>query len=97
MDVAVIEKMIEEKYIGMKVICRSNENKPLNVGVLKYFNQYGIPVVEINGDIYFIMGITIPHTKEMEDFLNTLAPKRQWEILRDISLTIKDIKFMKER
>ena len=38
------------------------------------------------------MGVVIPHMDEMEALLSPLTPKRQWEILSGISLTIQELK-----
>ena len=69
----------------MKVICLSN-NDGFKVGNLKYFKKpfkssEEIPVVEIDGDFKYILGICIKYSDEIWDLLNELGVKKSWKIL----------------
>jgi hypothetical protein len=69
------------------VIVRNNEDEPLKVGTLTGFRKTGtseIPIVKMAETEYLCMGIVIPYSQEMFDFLTFLPPKKQWEILSKI-------------
>jgi len=78
-----------KERFGVKVLVRSNEDEPLIIGQLVGFAEIrdeDFPVVNIDGDNTVCMSIVIPYSEEVFDALNFLDPKRQWEIMRDISI-----------
>ncbi len=84
---------ISNKYIGKKVICRSNENDPLMVGIFGGRNTAynNVPMVESDGSPFFIGGIIIPYSELMFEMLNKLTPKKQYKLLSELVLTIKEL------
>ncbi len=87
-------KMEEWLYAfkSLKVIVRSNEDEPFKVGELKRFERIHstlVPIVEVDGTEWGCMGVMVPWTQELADFLTFLEPARQWEIMRDISMSIQ--------
>ena len=78
-----------------QVIVRSNEDEPLRKGTLVKFEKIGnikVPIVLIDGEKLLCMGVVIPYTEEMWNFLNGLDPRRQWEILSGISSAVQSLK-----
>ena len=75
-----------------KVISRSNEDEPFMVGKLVRFEDMmggsSIPIVKREGKEWGCMGVVIPWTQEVADFLTFLEPKKQWEILSNISMAV---------
>ena len=74
-----------------KVISRSNEDEPFMVGELVRFEAMcgvSVPIVECAGIELGVMGVVIPWTQEVADFLTFLEPKKQWEILSNISMAV---------
>jgi|GEM_PF-6321944 len=79
------------QFESTKVIVRSNENEQFEVGELIGYETIGsneFPLVLINGKPFVSLGIVIPWSREMEFFLNSLEPKKQWEILSSIVIAI---------
>jgi hypothetical protein len=78
--------------LSTKVIARSNEDEPLVVGELVGFSRLGgthLPEVESGGKTYIYMGVVVPFSEELFEMLSKVDPKRQWEILSEISLAIQ--------
>jgi hypothetical protein len=70
---------------GTKVIVRSNEDEPFRIGYFERWSEHGIPVVQMDdGNRYLCFGITIPYSEEMAQFLSSMTPQRQWEILAEL-------------
>jgi len=92
----MVDKYLHKKYIGMKVICRSNcYDKPLMIGtIVDILYETHIPFVcdDTDGENYMVMGVVIPWTKEMECMLKTITSEEQWELLSNISLAIQELK-----
>ena len=71
---------------GDKVIIRDNQDTQFKVGTVKSYipvtqaNQ-PCPVVEIGGKEFVCFSILRPYSKELEDKLNTMNPKEQWNYL----------------
>jgi len=89
-----MDKLAEwnENFGHNKVIVRSNENEPAKVGLLIGFEQIcgsDVPKVFIKGSERFCLGLVIPYTDEMAEFLGDLQPPVQWDILQGIALAIK--------
>lgn len=81
---------------GLKVIVRSNENEPFNVGEFVRMSEFGLPVVTVGEHDLICGGVLIPYTDEMAQFLNTLSPKRQWEILSCLVQMRDDLNFQRK-
>ena len=88
---------------GTKVIVRSNvATTPLSIGTLQSWYKLGgteHPVVRFHNnpeslsgedDVKLCFSIVIPYTPEMYGFLSSLNYNRQWEILSQLVLAIKD-------
>lgn len=69
--------------MGDKVIVRSNEwAEPLQVGVYNGEHpKYGVPIVEIDGNVDFCMGCVVPWEGDLMADLRRLSPKEQWNRL----------------
>lgn len=85
--------------LNQKVIVRSNEDEPYKVGIFKGLEKTGpklypsyTPRVQVGEKDFFCMGVVIPYTEEMATFLDGLTPKRQWEILSDVSIAIQELR-----
>ena len=83
-----------EAEFGTRVIIRSSENEPYQVGELKDFLNTGyssVPLVVFDDDPNekICMGIVLPYSEELVDFLDVQEPKKQWEILKQISIAIQ--------
>jgi len=84
-----------------RVIIRTNENENFKVGNLIGFQKVGVkdrPVVRITKPLkdygkklICAGGIIIPYSNEMDEFLNFMPPKKQWEILSKIKLMLSTI------
>lgn len=81
--------------LGTKVIVRSNNDEPFDIGELVRFDARcddELPIVRVqDGDKtkeIMTMGVMIPYSEEIESMLTGLSPKRQWDILSGISLGI---------
>lgn len=92
----MVEGVIEdiEMWTGSrKVIVKSNEDEPFEVGELvevKAFGTTKIPTVRINENrLLQHHGVMIPYSIEIENMLLKLSNKRQWEILSGISVMMK--------
>jgi len=88
--------MHRDQLIGQKVIVRSNEaSDELKTGCLIRFKKVGnkhMPVVVFDRPTtdhteYVCAGMVVKWSTELEDFLQSLTPKRQWEILCDIVMS----------
>ena len=86
-----------------KVIVRSNvATTPLSIGTLQSWYKLGgteHPVVRFHNnpeslsgedDVKLCFSIVIPYTPEMYGFLSSLNYNRQWEILSQLVLAVKD-------
>ena len=72
-----------------RVIIKSNEERGFQVGQLTGFtvvNTAIFPEVTCDGTPWLVMGAMISHTDEMEEFLGSLSPQRQWEILSGVTV-----------
>jgi hypothetical protein len=72
---------------GDRVIVRSNEDEPYQLGTfVEYMPMHSIeiPVVKFDrdGKNYFCMGIVRPYSVELEESLQTMKPKEQWDYLK---------------
>ena len=80
----------DEEWIGTKVMCRSNENEPLMVGILKGFDMFpnfSVAVVEDeNGKSWGVMGEIWPYDEEVYQFLSKLSPEKQYEFIVKVRL-----------
>jgi hypothetical protein len=84
-----------------KVIIRSNEKTPFKIGKLLGFHQVDrhgteVPLVRVDDQDLICLGAVIPWSPEMEHFLNSLTPERQWVILREIFVAVKMIRTQQE-
>ena len=82
--------MYRDQLLGEKVIVRSNEKENFKVGELVRFKNTGgglLPVVRIGEEDYMCASIVVKWHKELEDFLRTLSPAKQWEIMSDIIMS----------
>ena len=92
-----IDKMDNWELSGLnsRVIVRSNNDEPYKIGNLIGFKILGnisteVPIIRLDsGEEVISFGVVIPYSKEMEDFLDTLSFSKQWEILKDISMSIR--------
>jgi len=73
---------------GQKVIVRSNEDEPYELGVFIEYNEDmkspdDIPMVRFDRDskIYTCFSIVVPFSEEMIARLDKLTPNQQWELL----------------
>jgi len=86
--------MHRDQLIGQKVIVRSNEDEDLKTGRIIRYKQAGkrfLPIIVFDDATdhaeYVCAGMVVKWSTELEDFLQSLAPKRQWEILCDIVMS----------
>ena len=93
-------QILKDGISGKRVICRSNEDEPLMIGeVIGEGFAGGVLMVkdelivqdEADGRVYNVMGIVIPHTDEMQAFLETMIPKKQYEFLKEIVQFIRGV------
>ncbi len=79
---------IKNRLIGRKVIVRSNDYScPYWTGTYqgKDPTAYDVPIViRDDGERYLVMGIIIPHSERLAQWLDTMTPKEQWETLLGI-------------
>lgn len=73
-------------YTGDKVIVRSNENEPYKIGTFLGFDTVGkreqlFPVVQVEGINYICFGIVKQWTQNLQDQLDQLTPREQWNLL----------------
>lgn len=82
--------------VGCKVMGVSNEDVLPLIGKLSRYEKIGssfFPVIETeDGSEYYCMGVILPYTQEMYDFLCNLPYKRRWEIVADFSMLNQTIK-----
>ena len=45
-DSALLRTILEKKYLGKTMICRSNEDDPMLIGKMVALSPHGFPVVE---------------------------------------------------
>ena len=81
-----------KQELGTRVIVRSNEDEPLEVGDLIDFyalpgNEF--PLVRIGEKELVCMGIVVPYSEELHTMLSAMPPKHQWNVMRGISLAIQ--------
>ena len=75
--------------IGDRVICRSNQDDPLLIGTISYFEDFDnpknddFPVVKCEkcGKEYICMSIVKPYSDELLQELNKMSYKEQWNYL----------------
>jgi len=71
-------------------MCRSNEDEPLRVGILKGFDtfpNFSIPIVEDkNGKTWGTMGEIWPYEEEIYQVLLKLSPEKQYEFIVKVRL-----------
>lgn len=81
----MIIRITEQTPKGTKVIVRSNNDEPFQIGEFKgYDNQFHnnpIPVVNCDGKDYWCMGIVVEFNEKLIATLNTLSYKEQWNHL----------------
>lgn len=81
--------MAKQLYpLGSRVIVRSNIDEPLMIGVLVGYDtgdgrwaDHPIPLVRMNGKVWFTMSHIRPYTRAMWRQLQTLTPLQQWNAL----------------
>lgn len=86
-----------DELINRRVIVRSNEDEPYIVGRITQFvalaarDEEKTPVVrdEKTGKEYGCMGIVIPYSEAMARILDEMTPQQQWNLLVDMSMTIR--------
>lgn len=81
---------MDPNYVGEKVIVRSNEDEPALVGTLTRWEDFPggskMPVVEIEGKGFLVMGVLLPYHEGLLALLNSMAPKDSWELAKNISI-----------
>ena len=90
------------KCIGTKVMCRSNEDDPIRVGIIVRFeliHETAIPVVVCDDDHkeIFAMSLVLPYNPTFKKLLETLPNKEQWKILSDVVGLHSDIRGVYKR
>lgn len=94
-DVALIDRIIRNRYIDTRVIVRTNDAKPLMLGTLRDFDDDGDPVVEdTDGKRCAVTGIVLPYSPWVVTWLNTLNPEQQWSLLSNMVTAVKDFDWM---
>jgi polynucleotide 5'-kinase involved in rRNA processing len=90
------EKRTKVNYpIGSKVIIRSNENEPYEIGnIVDYVNitkaRNLFPVISVNEKNFICLGIIRHYSKEICNILDKLTPKEQWNILSEFNTLLID-------
>lgn len=73
-----------EDMIGERVIVKSNNDEPYKVGIflgmekMNPEHKTSIPVIEIDGEKTYCMGVILPYYISIRDFLKPLTPEQQW-------------------
>ena len=70
--------------VGDRVIVRSNENEELMIGTLVQMapmHNTFVPIVNSNNMDWWVGGIVIEHTDEIEMWLSNMTPTEQWNAL----------------
>ena len=69
---------------GDRVIVRSNEDNPLEIGTFLSLNMHSMPVVRFDSDgkEWMCMGIVLPYSTALLTELEPMTPTEQWEHLR---------------
>ena len=77
--------------IGSKIIIRSNqEDEPYEIGTIKEYvyitkDNNMVPIIKINSEEYFAMGIMRHYSETLCKILDKLTPKEQWNILSEFN------------
>jgi hypothetical protein len=89
---------INTELSGKRIIVRDNDfNTPLRLGTFNFMmsiegddgiSKY-LPNITINGEELISFSIIIPYTDEIWDLLNSMEPKKQYEILSGISIAVQ--------
>lgn len=77
--------------IGCKVIIKSNEPTPYQVGILKRVeiignDQFELPIVEVEGVEYGVMGIIRKYDERRVRALDKLTPDEQWNVMAEFHM-----------
>jgi hypothetical protein len=94
-NLGLIERIRNRKYgnldypIGCTVIVKSNEPVPYRIGTLVGVDIHGsseIPIVEIEGIRYGIMGLIRKYDIRRARALDKLTPDEQWNVMAEFHL-----------
>ena len=90
-------KLYQEEALGSRVMVRTNEPEPLMIGKVVKFEDMGhstlIHVIqdEATGEKFLCCGVILPYNKGLEDYLNTLDPKEQWNLMKEFTQKFRAI------
>ena len=77
--------------IGSKIILRSNEDEPYQIGFIEDYvaitkSQSMIPVANVNGKTFFVFSIMRHYSKTLCNILDKLTPDEQWNVLAEFNI-----------
>ena len=77
--------MFDDEWIGQTVICRSNQDEPLMVGIFRGFQRFpnfSLPLVDFgNNDLKVCLSPMIPYDDDIFKLLNTWTPEKQYDYI----------------
>ena len=92
--------LTDEGWVGMKVMCRSNEDESLVIATFIGFQSYpnfSLPLVEhADGKKWLCMGEIWPYDEDVFIALNELSPEKQYEFMVKVRLMESMLKRGKE-
>ena len=77
--------------VGSRVVCRSNEDEPLMIGVIEKWDKFAehhttmLPFVrdEATNELMVVMGVIRHYEEPLIQALNKLTPAEQWNVLAE--------------
>jgi len=84
------QRMIKNYPVGVKVICRSNEDEPYEIGIIKDYIAITqannlVPLIEFENGEKICLSIIRPYSKTLCKILDKLTPKEQWNVLSEFN------------